>query len=105
MTGPSPTASAPSNPGLDPGTVGSSTTDSTLVTGGHGISTGGDLGMEPWATWPNTAGDIMDFENMPMDLNLEGDIYTCYNDPTLPLTGIDDMDWAEVGKMFSLNEL
>jgi hypothetical protein len=43
------------------------------------------------------------FNDFPMDLGAEmGGIYSSYNDPSLPLTGIDDVDWAQVGKMFSL---
>lgn len=33
------------------------------------------------------------------------DIYSSYNDPNLPLTGVDELDWAEVGKMFQLREV
>lgn len=29
-----------------------------------------------------------------------GDIYSCFNDPNLPLTGVDEVDWAEIGKIF-----
>lgn len=46
------------------------------------------------------------FNDFPMDLGAEmGGIYSSYNDPTLPLTGIDELDWAEVGKMFQLKEV
>lgn len=65
--------------------------------------------LAPWAgdDWHtgSTAG-FMDIENFGADLNLDmGTIYSCYNDPSLPLTGIDELDWAEVGKMFSMNEV
>lgn len=48
--------------------------------------------------------DLDSFLNdFPIDLGAEmGGIYSSYNDPSLPLTGIDDVDWAQVGKMFSL---
>lgn len=32
-----------------------------------------------------------------------GDIYSCFNDPNLPLTGVDEVDWAEIGKIFQSN--
>lgn len=36
------------------------------------------------------------------DLDLEAaGIYSSYNDPTLPLTGVDHLDWAEMEKMFA----
>lgn len=35
------------------------------------------------------------------DLNLEADgIYSSFNDPSLPLTGVDQLDWAEMEKIF-----
>ncbi|KAL2758877.1 hypothetical protein ACRALDRAFT_2097983, partial [Sodiomyces alcalophilus JCM 7366] len=37
-----------------------------------------------------------------VDLNLEADgIYSSFHDPALPLTGVDQLDWAEVEKMFA----
>ncbi|TPX09886.1 uncharacterized protein E0L32_008908 [Thyridium curvatum] len=48
--------------------------------------------------------DIVDFEkgNNFLDLNMEADgIYSSFNDPTLPLTGVDDLDWAEIEKVFT----
>lgn len=47
--------------------------------------------------------DLINFESFPDDLGQEaGDIYSCFNDPSLPLTGVDDVDWAEIGKLFRL---
>lgn len=70
-------------------------------------STNGDItGVPVWGNWELTNADTVNFEKFQMDLNMEmGDIYSCYNDPTLPLTGIDEVDWAEVGKMFSFNDM
>jgi prolyl-tRNA synthetase len=45
------------------------------------------------------------FDDFQIDLSHEmGDIYSSFNDPALPLTGIDEVDWAEVGKMFHLRD-
>lgn len=72
-------------------------------------STAGDTQTGPQETWPNQADqdqhtDLDNFFNdFPIDLGADmGGIYSSYNDPSLPLTGIDDVDWAQVGKMFSL---
>ncbi|RSL73813.1 hypothetical protein CEP54_000025 [Fusarium duplospermum] len=71
-------------------------------------------GPAAWISWQSTAanGDDavhLDFsasENFQMDLSHEaGDIYSSFNDPTLPLTGVDDVDWAEVGKMFHMRNI
>lgn len=44
-------------------------------------------------------------ENFEMALNHQADeIYTSFNDPALPLTGVDDMDWAEMEKIFRPKE-
>lgn len=46
------------------------------------------------------------FNDFPMNLGDEmGGIYSSYNDPSLPLTGIDEVDWAEVGKMFHMKDM
>ena len=72
------------------------------------------LELEAWMGWQNSGSPIpttdgqgpslLDFDiqdNFVLDLSNEaGDIYSSFNDPALPLTGIDDIDWAEVGKMF-----
>ncbi|KAL5608671.1 hypothetical protein FOVSG1_003352 [Fusarium oxysporum f. sp. vasinfectum] len=60
----------------------------------------------PWQMGPDQQANPLDF-NMPqsfeMDLSHEAtDIYSSFNDPTLPLTGVDDVDWAEIGKIFNL---
>lgn len=58
-------------------------------------------GMNPLPSWQHSPVEYMDWENFQADLNLDvGDIYSCYNDPTLPLTGDLDADFAEVNKMF-----
>ncbi|KAM0417131.1 hypothetical protein ACHAPT_012838 [Fusarium lateritium] len=73
-------------------------------------------GPAAWISWQSsaTAGNgedavHLDFsasENFQMDLSHEaGDIYSSFNDPTLPLTGVDDVDWAEVGKMFHMRNI
>ena len=94
---------------IDPGLTMSAGAGSTEFSTGSDTqtpSTTGDItGIPVWGNWENSA-DFVDFEKFQMDLNMEmGDIYSCYNDPTLPLTGIDEVDWAEAGKMFSYNEL
>lgn len=72
-------------------------------------STSGNLQAGLQESWRNQTehdqhADLDNFLNdLPMDLGAEmGGIYSSYNDPSLPLTGIDDVDWAQVGKMFSL---
>ncbi|RSM19046.1 hypothetical protein CDV31_002177 [Fusarium ambrosium] len=71
-------------------------------------------GPAAWISWQSTAANgedavHLDFsasENFQMDLSHEaGDIYSSFNDPTLPLTGVDDVDWAEVGKMFHMRNI
>jgi len=67
------------------------------------------------SAWQNVADDLdvaggadLDnfFNDFPTNLGDEmGGIYSSYNDPTLPLTGIDEVDWAEVGKMFHLKDM
>ncbi|KAF7557673.1 hypothetical protein G7046_g5980 [Stylonectria norvegica] len=65
---------------------------------------------EEWDGWFNTsvdvAGAIPAFDNgadFELDLNHEADeIYTSFNDPNLPLTGVDQMDWAEMEKIFQI---
>ncbi|KAI9162692.1 Proline utilization trans-activator [Paramyrothecium foliicola] len=59
------------------------------------------------STWTPAQGsstlDLNQFEDI--DWNLEPDmrdIYESFNDPNLPLTGIDDADWATIGRMFNL---
>lgn len=50
--------------------------------------------------------DFDSFSDFSVDPSREmGNIYSSYNDPNLPLTGIDDTDWAEVGKLFHLRGL
>jgi hypothetical protein len=45
------------------------------------------------------------FGDLPMEPNNAlGDIYSSYNDPNLPLTGIDELDWAELTKIFHLKD-
>lgn len=40
-------------------------------------------------------------EGFELDLKHEADeIYAKFNDPNLPLTGVDEMDWAEMEKIF-----
>lgn len=99
-----------SNAGLDPGTTRSGTTDdSTLMTGQmSNVPMTGMGTLEPWETgWQgNPAGDYINLDDFQLDLSMEmGSIYSCYNDPSLPLTGIDEVDWQEVGKMFSMNDV
>ncbi|KAI8655062.1 Proline--tRNA ligase [Fusarium keratoplasticum] len=71
-------------------------------------------GPAAWISWQSTATggedavhlDFSASENFQMDLSHEaGDIYSSFNDPTLPLTGVDDVDWAEVGKMFHMRNI
>ncbi|KAL2670751.1 hypothetical protein Neosp_014553 [[Neocosmospora] mangrovei] len=71
-------------------------------------------GPAAWISWQSTAAggedavhlDFSASENFQMDLSHEaGDIYSSFNDPTLPLTGVDDVDWAEVGKMFHMRNI
>jgi hypothetical protein len=61
----------------------------------------------PWQMAPDSQQAYqLDFDmpqSFEMDLSHEAtDIYSSFNDPTLPLTGVDDVDWAEIGKIFNL---
>ncbi|KAJ4124716.1 hypothetical protein NW765_014243 [Fusarium oxysporum] len=83
----------------------------TLDAGGERVFAVQDESMTtsawvPWQMGPDQQANPLDF-NMPqsfeMDLSHEAtDIYSSFNDPTLPLTGVDDVDWAEIGKIFNL---
>lgn len=74
-----------------------------------GTSLGNDA-LRDWHQPINSGADSVlfgfdNFNDLGMDLSNEmGDIYSSFNDPSLPLTGIDDVDWAEVGKMFHLDQ-
>ncbi|KAJ3532353.1 hypothetical protein NM208_g8478 [Fusarium decemcellulare] len=69
--------------------------------GGNALASWGPAAWMSWQSVPANGEDPchLDFsasENFQMDLSLEaGDIYSSFNDPTLPLTGVDDVDWAE----------
>ncbi|KAF4468758.1 transcriptional regulatory [Fusarium albosuccineum] len=79
--------------------------------GGNALASWGPAAWMSWQSVPANGEDPchLDFsasENFQMDLSLEaGDIYSSFNDPTLPLTGVDDVDWAEVGKMFHMKNM
>lgn len=74
----------------------------TAWAGWQGMSSQGEHGTGEQA-------GILDFsipESFHADLSHDAsDIYSCFNDPTLPLTGVDDMDWAEIGKIFNLRNI
>ncbi|KAL6409189.1 hypothetical protein AUP68_05560 [Ilyonectria robusta] len=62
-------------------------------------------GMTPMPSTNVGQGSAMldfDFEGtFGMDMSHgAGDIYSSFNDPDLPLTGVDEVDWAEIGKVF-----
>ncbi|KAH6981645.1 hypothetical protein BKA56DRAFT_719715, partial [Ilyonectria sp. MPI-CAGE-AT-0026] len=62
-------------------------------------------GMTPMPSTDVGQGSAMldfDFEGtFGMDMSHgAGDIYSSFNDPDLPLTGVDEVDWAEIGKVF-----
>lgn len=50
-------------------------------------------------------GYAVDFQNgfnFDMDLHTDADgIFSSFNDPNLPLTGVDELDWAEIGRIFT----
>lgn len=99
-----------SNPGMDPGSIGSGTTESSAFLSGQGqdVPLTGMSTLEPWETsWQdNPSSDYINLDDFQLDLSMEmGSIYSCYNDPSLPLTGIDEVDWQEVGKMFTMNDI
>jgi hypothetical protein len=58
--------------------------------------------LEPW---PNIdfAGSMFDMDvDWDMDLSGEAEgIYSSFHNPTLPLTGVDYIDWLEIEKVFS----
>lgn len=96
------------------------TTPGRLGVSGHPLSPAGEEPLynsfwpETWDNWDdgrtvlsNTTSQrvgMLDFDldaGFQMDLSREaGDIYSSFNDPNLPLTGVDEVDWAEIGKMF-----
>ena len=58
--------------------------------------------LEPWAQ--TAASDaVFDMEgDLGMDLTGEAEgIYSSFNNPILPLTGVDYMDWLEIEKVFN----
>lgn len=61
-------------------------------------------GQTAVSTENSAAMEMLDFDMdaaFQMDLSRDaGDIYSSFNDPNLPLTGVDEVDWAEMGKMF-----
>ncbi|KAK7402574.1 hypothetical protein QQX98_011679 [Neonectria punicea] len=67
-----------------------------------GVCYDGMTGMPTTETGQRSAMLDFDFEEtFGVDLtNGAGDIYSSFNDPDLPLTGVDEVDWAEIGKMF-----
>ncbi|CAG9940284.1 unnamed protein product [Clonostachys rosea f. rosea IK726] len=101
-----------SNPVGDPGSA-SDTTPSN-PNNNSDPAAGTSLGPGMWTTWnqmtPTGESDgallnFDQFDDFQIDLSHEmGDIYSSFNDPALPLTGIDEVDWAEVGKMFHLRD-
>lgn len=99
-----------SNPHLpaDPG----SGSDAAHVGPSNKPQVGTALGNNSLSDWNRSiSGDLESvlfnfdsFNDLDIDLSHEmGDIYSSFNDPTLPLTGIDEADWAEIGKIFHLN--
>ena len=64
----------------------------------------GDEGqlLEPWANLlsTNTAFGVQDDWNIDLSGQAE-DIYFSFNNPTLPLTGVDYTDWLEIEKILN----
>ncbi|KAI9925483.1 hypothetical protein MW887_005864 [Aspergillus wentii] len=58
-------------------------------------------------TWMHAEGTSAPFEMQPdwnLDLAVEAEgIYESFYDPTMPLTGVDYLDWAEIEKVFNEN--
>ncbi|KFZ18747.1 hypothetical protein V501_01024 [Pseudogymnoascus sp. VKM F-4519 (FW-2642)] len=79
---------------------------------GGGVSMGDPINADIWNglnTVPGGRSTLFDFnefgEFSVSHGSDSGDIYLSYNDPNLPLTGIDDVDWTEIGKMFHLSNM
>ncbi|KAJ6070067.1 hypothetical protein N7499_011954 [Penicillium canescens] len=58
--------------------------------------------LEPWSNI-DFAGSMFDMDvDWDMDLSGEAEgIYSSFHNPTLPLTGVDYIDWLEIEKVFS----
>lgn len=58
--------------------------------------------LEPWANLLSTDTVFGTRDDWNIDLSGEAeDIYSSFNNPTLPLTGVDYMDWLEIEKVLN----
>lgn len=58
--------------------------------------------LEPWANLLSTDTVFGKRDDWNIDLSGEAeDIYSSFNNPTLPLTGVDYMDWLEIEKVLN----
>ncbi|KAH7322605.1 fungal-specific transcription factor domain-containing protein [Stachybotrys elegans] len=91
----------------DPGSVGRG----NQLSPGEGVvlartHTGAGASTDPAAEFQDAALSLNldDLGEIQWDLEPGmSDIYESFNDPNLPLTGIDDADWAAVGRIFQLD--
>ncbi|KAJ5383894.1 hypothetical protein N7517_001805 [Penicillium concentricum] len=58
--------------------------------------------LEPWSNMdvPDTMFDMQGDWNLDLSGDAEG-IYSSFHNPTLPLTGVDYIDWLEIEKVFN----
>lgn len=58
--------------------------------------------LEPWSSLdvPDTMFDMQGDWNLDLSGEAEG-IYSSFHNPTLPLTGVDYIDWLEIEKVFN----
>lgn len=58
--------------------------------------------LEPWANLLSADAVFGSHDDWNIDLSEEAeDIYSSFNNPTLPLTGVDYMDWLEIEKVLN----
>lgn len=114
------------NQPTEPGKISTVAPNATVLSADSPFNLGhslGDVDDEPshnnfwpetWDTWDNMSSNqspedpmAVDTLNFNMDNSLQMDftpeaanIYSSFNDPSLPLTGVNEVDWTEIGKMF-----
>ncbi|CAI7657812.1 unnamed protein product [Penicillium discolor] len=74
-----------------------------LADGDQGFHTGGESWYPEPGTYPNPADTVFDMQgDLTIDLADEAEvIFSSFHNPTLPLTGVDYMDWLEIEKVLN----
>lgn len=74
----------------------------TVASGGRGDHQDEISLLEPWSNMdvPDAMFDMQGDWNLDLSGEAEG-IYSSFHNPTLPLTGVDYIDWLEIEKVFN----